>query len=86
MISDRSPHRPIRRDPTCREMGRPVHQNGESGGCPGTTEVPSVYVKSFHHNTLRRRAERERPARIVHSPQSCAEGRRQIRPTLIEET
>ncbi len=84
MSSPCNPHGPIRRDATCRETGRPVHQNGDAGAYQRRTGVLTQDSKSFNHNGLRRRSGRMRPARIVHPPQLPAEGWRQTH-SVIEE-
>ena len=86
MIPYRGPPLRIRPEPTCRETGRPVHQNGDAGTHLARTEFPFTNCKSFIHNRLQRRAGWGRPARIMHPSQLPAEGSRQTRPTIIEET
>ena len=86
MIPYRGPHRSIRRDPTCRETGRLVHQNGDAGAYRGRAGILTQDSKPFDHNRLRRHFGRDRPARIVHPPQLPAEGWRQTRSIIIEET
>ncbi len=86
MSSLRSPHSPIRRDPTCRETGRPVHKNGDAGAYQRRSGVLTQDSKSFNHNRLRRWSGRIRPARIVHPPQLPADEWRQTRSIIIEET
>ena len=86
MIPYRGPHRPHRRDRTCCETGQPMHQDGAFGANRRMTPRFSCGSKSIHYYRLRRKTERFPSARIVHSPQLPAEGSRQTRSTIIEET
>ena len=78
--------RPILSDPICYETGQRVHQNSDAAARRRRAEIPLIDFKSFRNNVLRRRSGRARPARIVHVLQLRAKGRRETRPTTIEET
>ena len=85
MIPPSSSRRLIRSDPTCRETGHRMHQNGDAGERQTQTIIPPTYFNSLYDNTLPNRTGQSCPARIVHSLQIGAHGRREIRPSTIEE-
>lgn len=86
MIPYGGPCAPIRTDPTCRETGRQVHQNGDASTHATRAGFSVRDLRSFTHHRLRRRPGRGRPARIMHPSQLPPDGWRQTRPDIIEET
>ena len=47
MIPYNNRSRPIRRDPICREIGRPLHQNGEPGRTDRTNKSLIIHLSIF---------------------------------------
>ncbi len=77
--------RPDRPDPTCRETGQHVHQNGDACARRRRGGISPIDVKSFHNNMLQIRTGRGRRARIVHPLHLRARGCRETGHITIEE-